>query len=603
MKNPSLLGHDGRLDPWILARELAETLLPDHPVTLKKVIGVLRSRDLKTVTELGTILDNEYHDVEFNVLCSLRQIASLFKKNNSLTSEHADEVAYATFKRGERLCRISNRRLDYYHANRQRLSAELNSDLSRMEKSISYLLGDVDDELLNGLAANIRLTPGATEDRTRKRSYPFLKITRKIRAPAKSRLYLESLLRTYGVDPSAVNFHPTESNSVVMVPKSWKTSRTIAKEPTHSLPFQLSLDKILKKKLRKWNVDLSNQERNQEFARKGSLDGSYATVDLAMASDTLCFNAVAWMLPAKWFELFNSFRSRSYQFGSEKGSYSKFSSMGNGYTFSLESLIFAAACRAVGSKDFAVYGDDIAIESELTTRLITLLRFLGFITNKDKTYTNPDSRFRESCGCDYYKGRLVTPFYLRESPKSNQRAALSHVVNGLVKVSHPGPLWTTLKRVVDEFSLRIVPFNEDTRSGVFISVHDAYKAKKLKTYRCSNQVQPSPLNGHLYFKGYRQVHSKRNCFGWRSMLHWHIMCNGQQTGKPTTAVGRSNRLSEVLLHGNGMTGTAISVPSNSVNQIVVQSVYRHKNCRYSPTLVVAPPSLPSWSEELLGTRC
>jgi hypothetical protein len=403
------------VDPFQLARLLLKDSLPVDDPEFERVLGCLRARDLKTLASLGQIPDLEHHDQAINRLLALRQIRTLFSKNEALTDDvRCTKAAEHSFQRAERICRITNKRLDWYGVKEERQNPFLEKCLSKMQRDIAALLGDVDSykAVMN---RDVRLTNGATEDRTRKRSHPFMKITGKLRSTRASVLYLGGLLQEIGADLTSCRFTAVENNTVIFVPKNWKTHRSIAKEPTHALPFQLALDSFIKRRLKKWGIDLSSQLRNQELAREGSIDGSLATIDLEMASDTLSYNTVALLLPHEWFRLFEAFRSSKYKASFGSGSYAKFSSMGNGYTFTLETLIFGAACRAVGSQRYAVYGDDIVIESELVGSLFKLLSFLGFKVNKEKSYVNPASRFRESCGSDYYNGRLVTPLHERGS--------------------------------------------------------------------------------------------------------------------------------------------------------------------------------------------
>lgn len=586
----------GRMDPWVLARHLAVTVL-HNPAALKKVLGHIRARDHKSLAQMGQLPDQEYHsDSEVHEALALRQVASLFKKNDAFSDDLlCSEQAMKTFLRGEKICRITNKRLDHYYGRRDRLSLRIRKWLDAMERNISMLLGDVND-YLDSIPSRIKLTSGASQDRTRRRSYPFLKITGKVRAPRAAMPYLGTVLQVWGVPLSSCRYIATEENTVVLVPKNWKTHRTIAKEPTHSLPFQLSLDSFLKEKLKKWGIDLSSQVRNQDLARQGSIDGSYATIDLEMASDTLSFNAVAWMLPFEWFEVFKSFRSSSYRAPWGRGEYAKFSSMGNGYTFTLETLIFAAACRAVGSRQYAVYGDDIAIETRHVSDLVELLSFLGFTTNAEKSFSSQLCRFRESCGCDWYKGRLVTPFYLREVPFLSDFSSVSHVVNGLVSVSHPGPLWEYLSDLCVKLKLRLVPFNEDTRSGVFITPHTAWTTKKLRSrmrkhreHGLKTYLGPMPV-----FDGYAATQHVRKTHGWRSLMLWHINA-GSSASAPTAPQSRAGAtlltLRDYAVDSRGTGSTRVSV----------RVTYHHKVVCYRPVAITTPGILPLW-DECLGAK-
>jgi hypothetical protein len=560
-------------------------------------MGAIRARDLKTLATLGEIQDQEYQDPEFHRLLALRQVRTLFSKNEFFTDDKKCSLAAEkSFLEAEKLCRITNKRLDWYYSQQGRLDPALRTVLSRMEREIASLLGDMETNLPD-IRRMVRLTNGATEDRTRKRSHPFMKITGRLRAPRTAIPQLGTYLQEIGVELSSCKFTAVEHNTVVMVPKSWKTHRTIAKEPTHSLPFQLALDSFLKRKLRRWGIDLSSQEKNQELARLGSLDGSLATIDLAMASDTLSFNAVAWMLPTDWFGLFKSFRSSSYRASFGSGSYAKFSSMGNGYTFTLETLIFGAACRAVGSQRYAVYGDDIVIESELVTKLYKLLSFLGFKTNKEKSFVRPDSRFRESCGCDYYRGSLVTPFYLREVPKFSDRPGLCHMMNGLLKETFPGQLWDQFLRWIRDHQIRLVPQNEDTRSGVFISPTMAWRTGRLFVERKPQRWgSANPDYGFAVFQGYSPIQDVRKTHGWRSLLLWHM----RAVGEVRALINCPKRFGQLLLALNASVVSDVD-QVRITSYVALRSRYVHKTKRFAPVHNRTADYLFLW-DEVVGSN-
>lgn len=584
---------------------------------------MVRARDFASLSGLGEILDQEYQVEDFRALAAERQLSCFFKKNEALANDDACKLkAQETFLRGEKRCRITNKRLDYFYSHRDRLDPQLSKWLARMEYDIHRLLGDEEVDP-NHIVEGLRLTNGATEDRSRKRAYPFLKVTGRIRAPARALPHVMNYLAGCGVDVSSCRLEPVEHNVVTTVPKNWKTHRTIAKEPTHSLPYQLALDADIKRRLRRWGIDLSTQRRNQEMAKQGSLDGSLATIDLEMASDTLSLNAVAWMLPVKWFDLLRSFRSSFYESEWGVGEYAKFSSMGNGYTFALETLIFTAACRAIGAKDFTVYGDDIILETELAGDLIRLLGFLGFKTNEAKTFRNPACLFRESCGHDYHQGVLVTPFYLRELPKLTDRAGVSHVINGLAAVTGPGPAWEYLAGMVKKLQLRLVPLTEDTRSGVFIDPHSAWIAKKLfvdkrkptveapeRVTACGKTLRRATYQstrGHVCFKGYSLRQDTRKVAGPRSLFLWHMEAHrkGEEAGQDATLPIKA-RASERLLMAR-MTG---NLPETSAfyshtagiqkSAVSVRARYVHEDyVMYQPVRYPTPLYLYLWAEVLL----
>lgn len=211
-------------------------------------------------------------------------------------------------------------------------------------------------------------------------------------------------------------------NRVTFVPKDASTDRTIAVEPTVNIFFQLGIGGLLRNALRRQGVDLDDQGPNQDLARLGSLDDSLSTIDLKSASNTLSYRLAMYMLPPDWFEALDRCRS---QFGKYEGSirpYQMFSSMGNGFTFELESMIFYALCLSIaqmrGYNPFWVraYGDDLIVPSGIYEEVVETLAFCGFTTNLEKSYHK--GPFRESCGKDYIRGSLVRPIFLKEIPDS-----------------------------------------------------------------------------------------------------------------------------------------------------------------------------------------
>lgn len=212
----------------------------------------------------------------------------------------------------------------------------------------------------------------------------------------------------------------TDYNTVSFVPKSAKTHRSIAVEPLLNGFLQKGADVYLREKLLSHGYDLSDQSRNQELALEGSsidVFNPFVTIDLSAASDSLAIEVVRELLPPDWFEFLDRLRSRQYMLPGDSNTkvYEKFCSMGNGFCFPLQTLVFAsvvdAAYRLNNAKrsEVAVYGDDIIVRQSDALLVIELLRELGFRTNVDKTFiTGP---FRESCGADWFGGQDVRPVH------------------------------------------------------------------------------------------------------------------------------------------------------------------------------------------------
>ncbi|DAD50869.1 TPA_asm: RNA-directed RNA polymerase [ssRNA phage SRR5466729_1] len=243
--------------------------------------------------------------------------------------------------------------------------------------------------------------------------------------------------KTLNIDLAVPNF--VKGNVLFTVPKTSTIDRVAAKEPDLNMFAQKGVGDYIRTRLRSIGIDLNDQTRNQRLALVGSSNGSLATVDLSSASDSVTTALVCRLLPTEWFHLLNQIRSRATFVDGVWHTNEMFSSMGNGFTFELESLIFWALVKALmgitrtrGS--LSVYGDDIICPSSLRHPLTNVLGFCGFLLNKKKSHFT--GTFRESCGKHYCSGKDVTPFYIKEPVLNQQR--LIHFLNSLRKWSECG---------------------------------------------------------------------------------------------------------------------------------------------------------------------
>jgi len=218
-------------------------------------------------------------------------------------------------------------------------------------------------------------------------------------------------LFTWDITLKSISCRRIMGNRVTFVPKDARKDRTIAVEPRWNVFFQKGMGKILRMALQRAGTDLDDQSRNQELARIGSLTGEYATLDLKSASDTISRELIRFLLPERWALVLDRLRSRYFSLSGEWHLSEKWSSMGNGYTFELESLVFHALISSI-TEDFSVYGDDLIVPSGKADEVVALLRACGFELNSEKSFVA--GPFRESCGADYFNGVLVTPIYWKD---------------------------------------------------------------------------------------------------------------------------------------------------------------------------------------------
>lgn len=492
------------LSAFEVTRAYLNDNLQDIPEALvKHVEGALRARDVASLAKVG---DLKQANVES--LCEARfrlQVAAFFKKNESFEEKICEDVAHQSWLKAEQRCRITNRRLEYYDAQPGRLDPDLAQQVLKMDRFIADMLGDV-REFLDSIPESLSVTDGASATRRRREALPAMKLGRRIAAPFRAIPYLRTLRHWFGYK-NCPEFVPHEYDVVAYVPKNFKTRRTIAKPADGGLPLQLAADAWCKTRLRKFGVDLSSQEFNQELARLGSVWGHLATVDVEGASDSVALNLVHSRFPREWAKVLCDFRSAFAKTpDGEMHEYAKFASMGNGSTFVVETLIFFAAAKAVGSATTAVYGDDIVIETGLVAKLIRLLSHLGFKVNQSKTFW--DTPFRESCGGNYWYGVDITPFYMRRNAAN--RPELVHQINGLVSVGRPlGEMWDLAMNLIAKRKLPLTPWTLDSRSGVHVPARTAYELGLIKERDKTGPWVPMfksyiPINGmeaRLYREG------------------------------------------------------------------------------------------------------
>ena len=262
---------------------------------------------------------------------------------------------------------------------------------------------------------------GASTSKSRRNSHPAVKFLDKADTTRPALPLFRDIIRGtrwadyLGSDPG-LEPRFVEGNVMFTVPKSDVIDRVAAKEPDLNMFLQKGFGNQIRTLLRKKGLNLNDQSINQELARVGSIDGSLMTVDLSSASDSVTIELVRRVLPPNWFYYLDLVRSPVTLIDGVKHVNQMFSSMGNGFTFELESLLFYALTRATayftGVKGkISVYGDDIIAPVPLKEALFEVLKISGFTPNARKSHF--EGGFRESCGKHWYFGRDVSPFYLR----------------------------------------------------------------------------------------------------------------------------------------------------------------------------------------------
>lgn len=340
----------------------------------------------------------------------------------SLPGVNPKEVAIAKFRESETRCRMTN--FKFYHP--QLLPHSSRVLLARAKREVKRILGKFSlDDILPFLSHG----PGATFGTRKDRGHPWFKfgdLTPTVTGEclALHRQFLnycelwDNIHRITDIDPKVV-----VGSKVTTVPKDARADRVIAIEPLLNMFYQKGIGGLMRSRLKRSGCDLNDQTINQAFAYEGSKTNLIATIDLSSASDSVSRALVEYLLPEDWLQFLNATRSNYSCLDGEILFLQKYSSMGNGYTFELESLIFLALGRAVafGSTEsiVSVYGDDIAISSNIASELIDLLNVCGFSTNREKSFLS--GPFRESCGKHYFLGYDVSPLYVKADIQSQDR--------------------------------------------------------------------------------------------------------------------------------------------------------------------------------------
>jgi hypothetical protein len=218
---------------------------------------------------------------------------------------------------------------------------------------------------------------------------------------------------------------------VITVPKTLKTPRIIAIEPTCMQYMQQGLyrailDAIYEDGFLSRMIGFDDQEPNRDLARRGSLGGELATLDLSEASDRVSNQHVLAML-SDWpllSEAVQATRSRKADVpGHGVIRLAKFASMGSALCFPLEAMVFLTLVflgieRELSAplsyeevvklyrKQVRVFGDDIIAPREHVLSVVNELETFGFRVNVGKSFWI--GRFRESCGREYYDGSDVS---------------------------------------------------------------------------------------------------------------------------------------------------------------------------------------------------
>lgn len=309
------------------------------------------------------------------------------------------------------LMRESEQACEEYNYSSQRPSIFV---MARARELIYRILGELN---FGEIFKTPMFSPGASVGFTRLEAHPVNKYTGEITVTPACEPLLRALITTiprWDVEGAQFRFRLVPGNKVTTVPKDAEKDRAIAIEPSGNMYMQLAVGTYIKRVFSKHTgISLSDQSLNRFLARAGSYTTLLSTIDLKRASDSISTRIVEELLPSDWYRLLSRLRSPVGTIDNiTHFKWEKFSSMGNGFTFELESLIFyclavAAMQCSLGTPGVSVHGDDLIIPTRHYNNITSVLTECGFTINDKKSCST--GFFRESCGGFYYKGSSVWP--------------------------------------------------------------------------------------------------------------------------------------------------------------------------------------------------
>lgn len=268
-------------------------------------------------------------------------------------------------------------------------------------------------------------------------------------------------------------------STLSIAPKDAEIGRVIFSEASINMFFQLGYAEHLNEMLANHYgyCSASQPDRNRGLAYKGSIDGTIATIDLKSSSDTVTYDLCAYVMRSDHLALMDDIRPESVKVNGVWVKLHMMSTMGNGFTFPLQTYIFSlcikALCKVLNVKweryditgtHFGVFGDDIIVPTEIAEQLLSVLIALGFIPNVNKSYTT--GPFRESCGADYLHGDCVRGVYIRRLSTTSEVYSAVNRLN-LWSAKHLVPLRRTIRYLLPSgWRAHLIPLCDADHEGV-----------------------------------------------------------------------------------------------------------------------------------------
>ncbi len=336
-------------------------------------------------------------------------------------------------------------------------------------------------------------------------------------------------------------FTQVKGGKIFFAPKNAEISRTCCTEAHLNLMIQKSIGTFLESScVDYFGISLSNQpDNNRRLAGIGSLDGTFGTIDLVSASDSIMEQLISKAIRPCFFKAM-LYMSRSEHLVLPNGELvvpRMISTMGNGFTFPLQTVIFASVVRSVYQlmgfpcdcprTQYGVFGDDIIVRREAYSFVVAMLSKLGFSVNDGKSFVS--GPFRESCGHDFFSGINIRGVFIRSLESPQQVYSAINRLNrwsAVHDICLPRVISTLLSWTRD---IRVPPTEADD-AGIHVpfiatkpSLTNAYWFK----YRCfvrrikkvdfsEMEADPDSLNQFGFGVGFLSGHIRRREFSYNS---------------------------------------------------------------------------------------
>jgi hypothetical protein len=448
----------------------------------------------------GRLLD----EPSIDCIYAIRQLTLVFSKMFLLSSESRQKKAMQGF-------------IDCEHDVKQislGLEQQVLSEFKRVSVTLFREVFKTVDWKIYDLDLKGKHGPGATVDKlSGNEKFNCSTWTARLEAvlPFADLLLVNRSFRDIGDAIDVVEPEAETPVKVVSVPKTQKTPRIIAIEPTCMQFAQQAVSKVMIEALQNDFVlsrliGFDDQDPNRDLAREGSRYGNLATLDLSEASDRVSLKLVETLVedhPCLHRAVLACRSERANVPGHGIIPLSKYASMGTALTFPIEAMVFMTlACLGIEKElnrpftrrdakrligNARVFGDDIIVPKNYVRSVVTTLELFGLKVNVHKSFWT--GKFRESCGKEFYDGHDVSVVKLRRELPTRRRHATE--VIGLVSFRnqlYQRGLWKTCQSLDERIRAIIKHYPVVLPTSPVIGRHSflGYETEKM----CPNLHRP-----------------------------------------------------------------------------------------------------------------